>query len=510
MLLVVHGFASHSEALAFEWAWQHPLRSRHAREAVAALAGGGRGTGTAASSGARGRVRALFAMLNAPAWRDMPLTVTLLSSAHEQLVAAALPADEAAKGLPRGMRLETAPVETLVVGRVSAPAGGEESGGELLERDPESNSEGEGDEEEGDGEGQESSRCCCCSVCSLPIEPGEDFITCAASAPSSSTPCRARSHPECLADSFLARDASGGGVVPTTGECPACGVEASWLDCLGRIETMKSFSSPSPSRSSPAKRKDIKAAAVAAAAAEEESSPEKKKKSSPQRRRRRARVAPKATPEELEAFAVAARENAPPAPPAASSAAATATTAPRASRVSPSKRPRERSPSNGEEEPILIVSSSSEGEEEGEGQGGGGGEKGAPAPAAVASSSSSLLLSPLASRLAALSTPSSFSAGGKLRGGARPEEWPPRIGQQQQQQRGSRARALHVSSSSSLARSSVLAAPPARLPPLPPPTLLRPPPAVATALASSVAAAASRGRFSSARAARALRGLMLF
>lgn len=449
MLLVVHGFASHSEALAFEWAWQHPLRSRHARDAVAALAGGGkRGAGTTAASGARGRVRALFAMLNAPAWRDMPLTVTLLSSAHEQLVAAALPADEAARGLPRGMRLETAPVETLVVGRVSVPAAGEE---ELLERDPESNSEEEEEEEEGEGRHESL---CCCSVCSLPIEPGEEFIPCAASASaaaaapsSSSASCRARSHPECLADSFLARDASGGGVVPTTGQCPACGAEASWLDCLGRMETMKLFSSPSRSRSSPAKRREAKAATAAAAAAataaaEEESSPEKKKKkSSPQRRRRRARVAPKASPEELEAFAVAARENAPlPAPPAALHTSAATAAAPRAgARVSPSKRPRERPPSNGEEEPILIVSSSSsEGEaEEGEGRGrGGGGERAAPAPAAaVASSSSSLLLSPLATRLAALSTPSSsFSAGGKLRGGARPGEWPPRIGQQQQQQ----------------------------------------------------------------------------
>lgn len=472
MILVVHGFESHSEALAFEWAWQNPLKSKNARDAVNAL----EGRGTTAAAGARGRVRVLFAMLNAPRWLGMPLTVTALSSTHANLIAASLPAGEAEKGLPRGMRLETARVEALVVGRVPAALEGQQE----LERDPESSSDGE---EEGEEEEEESSRRCC-SCCSLPIKPGTDFIPCASSpsAPSSSAPsspslCRARSHPECLADSFLAQDSSGGGVVPTKGRCPLCEREDSWLACLERVEEMR----PLSISSSPARRGSKTAAAAAAAAAE--ATPEKKQ-SPPQRRRRRARVTPKATPEELAAFATAARENAPPAAAAPGAAAAFA------ARIYPSKRP-PLPETNGE--PILIGSSSSDeggGEEE---------ERAARAPAAA----SSLPLSPLASRLAALSPPSS-----SLRGGARPGEWP-QSGQQllrQQPQRAARARALRFSSSSAAASAPTHA--PARLPlPILPPSSR----AVASALlASSIAAAASRGRLSGARAARALRGLMLF
>jgi len=506
MLLVVHGFESHSEALAFEWAWQNPTKSKNARAAVGALVG----KGTTAAAGARGRVRVLLAMLNAPAWRDMPLTVTVLSSAHEHLLSSlSLPAEEAARGLPRGMRVETAPVEMLVVGRVAV----ETALGEELERDPEGSSEEEGGVGEEEEEGAREATCSCCS---LPLKPGDEFIPCVSSSnpsspsSSSSSACRARSHPECLADRFLSLDSSGGGVVPTSGRCPLCEKEASWVSCLERVGTVRLFSSPrlpSPSRrlrlpsSSPA----TGAEAAPTTAASGEGTPRKGKTKSPQQRRRRrqARVVPKATPEELAAFAAAARENAPPVPPLPAAPIAAAALP----RASPSKRPLIEASS----EPIVIGSSSSEDE---------GDEKEKRKAAAAAPA---LPLSPLASRLAALSPPSSAPSLGKLRGGARPGEWPPKqqglLQQHQQQQRGAgRARALHGGGGG--ASSVALAAPlplSARLPRMARPLLRLPTlpgssasiavasaASAAAALASSVAAVASRGRFSGARRLRGL------
>ncbi|MCO5610310.1 hypothetical protein L7F22_064546 [Adiantum nelumboides] len=69
MILCVHGFPSHVNALQFEWAWQHPLKSIAVRDAAKQLK----------RRGARGQVLLLFTMLNLPEWNRQDSAQFLVS-----------------------------------------------------------------------------------------------------------------------------------------------------------------------------------------------------------------------------------------------------------------------------------------------------------------------------------------------------------------------------------------------------------------------------------------------
>eukprot|EP00897_Mesotaenium_endlicherianum_P007589 jgi/Mesen1/6859/ME000351S05986 len=73
MVLVVHGFPSQPHALAFEWAWQHPLRSKVVKEAALAIR---------CLNGVKGKIILLYTMLALPKWSSQPLTVQFLSRRH--------------------------------------------------------------------------------------------------------------------------------------------------------------------------------------------------------------------------------------------------------------------------------------------------------------------------------------------------------------------------------------------------------------------------------------------
>lgn len=68
------------QALQFEWAWQHPTKSKVMRPVAQRL-------GSRALYGLKGKVRLLLEMLHQPPWRYYPLTLQFLQPEYHKLQA---------------------------------------------------------------------------------------------------------------------------------------------------------------------------------------------------------------------------------------------------------------------------------------------------------------------------------------------------------------------------------------------------------------------------------------
>lgn len=80
MILIVSGFASKTQALQFEWAWQNPARSRATREAAE------RAKITDRSIAPAKKAELMCLMLEIAPWRHMSLTVHCMSDKAEELI----------------------------------------------------------------------------------------------------------------------------------------------------------------------------------------------------------------------------------------------------------------------------------------------------------------------------------------------------------------------------------------------------------------------------------------
>lgn len=166
--VVVTGFSTKVQALQFEWAWQHPRKSRHVRPAAQAL-------GMADKVKApKKRVQILFRMLNIPPWSGLPLSVYFPSTRHAEM-------QRGCCELPSQMRVRIASLENVNMDwQRCGFCGGSKSASDRA-----------------------SALCAACPSC------GERF------------------HPTCLAESFLGPEPADC-IVPTGGICPSCGTHSTW------------------------------------------------------------------------------------------------------------------------------------------------------------------------------------------------------------------------------------------------------------------------------------------
>lgn len=175
MQMLVHGFPSKLSALQFEWAWQHPDRSRHLHDQRRARA-------------LAGCIRLVHRMIATPPFDSLALRVILFTDdAHtvwHKLGPSLLPAAYHPEGVATLPIPYPAPLPPKTPGTA-------------------------------------------CAVCTLPLD-ADPLATAICTAPT----CSASSHLTCLASHF-----ADGRLMPRGGNCPECGDYVLWGDIIKAIYT---------------------------------------------------------------------------------------------------------------------------------------------------------------------------------------------------------------------------------------------------------------------------------
>ncbi|GLH01457.1 Structure-specific endonuclease subunit SLX1 homolog [Gryllus bimaculatus] len=178
MVLIIHGFPNDISALRFEWAWQHPYRSRRLRHVQKKKSN---------EKTYDFNLRVLSEMLCVGPWHRLPLTIRWL----KQEYAREFPAS---RSPPMHMPVVYGPVATKKIPSTQTTEENNDALDETLSL---------------------------CSLCSETVTK-QQRMTCL------NPKCLLMVHVICLANLFVPENE----VVPVDGQCPACKIDVLWGDLV--------------------------------------------------------------------------------------------------------------------------------------------------------------------------------------------------------------------------------------------------------------------------------------
>jgi structure-specific endonuclease subunit SLX1 len=188
MVLIIHGFPNDISALRFEWAWQHPDKSRR-------LDASRKKKGESVFSY---KIRILSKMLRTGPWNRLPLTIRWLKQEYKE----DFPPSEQP---PRHMAIAYGPID--------------------LQKSKESVTEEEAVEPTSPVTLQQ-----CCDVCYQTFKEDENgSLVCY------HKPCKMIGHVLCLAKLYF----KDGMLIPIAGNCVLCGEELLWGELIRRYKSRR-------------------------------------------------------------------------------------------------------------------------------------------------------------------------------------------------------------------------------------------------------------------------------